>query len=146
MTDDNLAVILVGQDVKRACVKHCKKMVGVLRERIDKPGKKLLQRSNGIAGFFQECDTLFRIQSLIENHLNDLIIEVTSFVEEDRNAFSKLCAKQNDAGQRLKIEQGPLKIAKGRVRAVEQVSLYFDNLATDLRDQPRPALHQKIGI
>jgi hypothetical protein len=146
MTDDSLAVILVGQDVKRACVKHCKKMVGVLRERIDKPGKKLLQRSNGIAGFFQECDTLVRIQNLIEYHLNDLIVEATAFVVEDRNAFSKLCSKQNDAGQRLKIEQGPLKIAKGRVKVVEQASLYFDNLASDLKDQPSPALRQKIGI
>jgi hypothetical protein len=105
MTDDSLAVILVGQDVKRAFVKHCKKMVGVLRERIDKPGKKLLQRSNGIVGFFQECDTLVRIQNLIEYHLNDLIVEVTAFVVEDRNAFSKLCSKQNDAGQRLKINR-----------------------------------------
>jgi hypothetical protein len=51
MTDDNLAVILVGQDVKRACVKHCKQMVRVLKDRTDKPGKELAQRSNGVAGF-----------------------------------------------------------------------------------------------
>jgi hypothetical protein len=146
MTDDNLAVILVGQDVKRACVKHCKQMVRVLKDRTDKPGKELAQRSNGVAGFFQECDTLIRIQSLIEDHLNDLITEVTSFVEEDRNAFSKLCSKQKDAGHRSRIEGGPLKIAKARVKAVEQAALYFDNLASDLKDQPRPALRQKIGI
>jgi hypothetical protein len=58
----------------------------------------------------------------------------------------KLCSKQKDAGHRSRIEGGPLKIAKARVKAVEQAALYFDNLASDLRDQPRPALRQKIGI